>query len=196
MKRVHFENIAIVACFVVAAILLTASPEWGETLRLHEDSEGMLFVVQLFTCHLVHWTAEHLFYDALCLAVLGLLLSRRELLLTLLFSSPIVAITALWLHPELTSYCGLSGVNCALFAYYAVKIGRERTLLGVVALAAILLKTGVEIHSGHTFFATDGFIPVHSAHLIGIVAGVVLGALVSCRMMVSQERVEKLQNVV
>ena len=195
MKRVHFENIAIVTCLVAAAILLTASPGLGEKLRLHVDSRGLLLVVQLFTCHLVHWTVEHLFYDVLCLAVLGLLFSRRELLWTLLFSAPIVAITVLWLHPELTSYCGLSGVNCALFAYFAVKIGRERTLLGAVALAAILLKTGVEIHSGHTFFATEGFIPVHSAHLVGIVAGVVLGALVSCRMMVSQERVEKLQNV-
>ncbi|MBR4222351.1 MAG: rhomboid family intramembrane serine protease [Victivallales bacterium] len=182
MKKVHFENIAIVACLVVAALLLTASPELGEKLRLHADSGGLLLVVQLYTCHLVHWTAAHLFYDALCLAVLGLLLSRRELLLTLLLSAPIVAITSLWLHPELTSYCGLSGVNCALFAYYAVKIGRERTLLGAIALAAILLKTGMEIHSGHTFFATDGFIPVHSAHLVGIMAGVLCGVLEACSL--------------
>ena len=195
MKRVHSENNAMIACLVAAAILLTASPALGETLRLHADSEGVLLLMQLFTCHLVHWTGEHLFYDVLCLAVLGLLLSRRELVLTLLFAAPIVAITALWLHPELNSYCGLSGVNCALFAYYAVRISRERKVLGVVALVAILLKTGVEIHSGHTFFATDGFIPVHSAHLVGILAGVILGVLASCKMMESQERVEKLQNV-
>ena len=193
MKRVHFENVAMVACLVAAAILLTATPELGEKLRLHADSEGLLLAMQLFTCHLVHWTAAHLFYDALCFAVLGLLLSRQELLLTLLFAAPIVAITALWLHPELSSYCGLSGVNCALFAYFAVKIGRERKLLGAVALAAILLKTGVEIHSGHTFFATDGFIPVHSAHLVGIMVGVICGALGSCSLE-SQKRVEKLQN--
>ena len=196
MKRVHFENIAIVVCLVAATILLTASPELGETFRLHANSRGMLLAVQLYSCHLVHWTAEHLFYDALCLAVLGLLLSRRELVLTLLFAAPIVAITVLWFHPELTSYCGLSGVNCALFAYYAVKIGCERKLLGGVALVAILLKTGVEIHSGHTFFATDGFIPVHSAHLVGIVVGVIRGVLESCRLMESLERVEKLQNMV
>ena len=194
MKRVHFENVAMVACLLAAAIILTATPELGEKLRLHADSEGLLLAVQLLTCHLVHWTAAHLFYDALCLAVLGLLLSRQELLLTLLFAAPIVAITALWLHPELSSYCGLSGVNCALFAYFAVKIGRERKLLGAVALTAILLKTGVEIHSGHTFFATDGFIPVHSAHLVGIMVGVICGALESCSLE-SQERVEKLQNV-
>ena len=195
MKRVHPENIVMVVSLVAAASLLTASPELGEILRLHADSDGVMFLMQLFTCHFVHWTAAHLFYDALCLAGLGVLLSRRELVLTLLFAAPIVAITALWLHPELTSYCGLSGINCALFAYYAVRLGCERRMLGALALAAVLLKTLVEISSDRTFFATDGFIPVHSAHLVGIVSGVIWGMLVSCRMMGLQERAEKVQDV-
>jgi len=179
MKRLHFENMPMVVCLVAAAILLTASPDLSEKLRIHAGSEGTSLVMQLFTCHFVHWTVSHLFYDVLCLALLGLLLPWREMVLTLLFSAPIVALTALWFHPELTSYCGLSGVNCALFAYYAVKLGRERKMLGGVALSAVLLKTLVEISSDRTFFATAGFVPVHSAHLVGIGAGCLWGLLFS-----------------
>ena len=170
MKK-HLENSIYLIGILAAAIVLTALPSLGESLKLHPDAPHAW---QLFSCHLVHCTLEHLFYDALCLAVLGILLSRRELLMTLLLSAPIVSIAVLAARPELSSYCGLSGVNCALFAVFAINVARKNKPLGVAAIAGILLKTFIEIHADRTFFATSGFIPVHEAHLAGIAAGTIV----------------------
>ncbi|MBR4674529.1 MAG: rhomboid family intramembrane serine protease [Victivallales bacterium] len=178
--RVNVENTTLVGCLVMAAGFLMVFPCVGDSLRLHTDGESVSFVMQLFTCHLVHWTWAHLFYDVICFAALGMLLNRRELLACFLLAALAVSSTVLLFHPELSSYCGLSGVNCALYAFFAVKVGRERNgLWGTVMIVAILLKTLAEILAGHTFFASTGFIPVHSAHLAGIIAGMLCGVLPS-----------------
>ncbi len=174
MKANTRNSIAICA-ILAASTALTALPSFGESLKLHPDAPFVALLGQLFTCHIVHCTFEHLFYDALCLAVLGILLSRRELSMTLLLSAPVVSIVVLAVHPELSSYCGLSGVNCALYAVFALKLYRERKSLGIAAFIAIVAKTLLEIFSDRTFFATSGFIPVHEAHLAGIAAGTLCG---------------------
>ena len=172
--KTHIKNIPIIGALLAAAILMTLFSSLGESLKLHPDAPH---VWQFFSSHIVHCTFEHLFYDALCLAVLGILLSRRELFMTLLISAPIVSLVVLLRHPELSSYCGLSGVNCALFAVFAINVARKNKLLGVAAIAGILLKTFIEIHADRTFFAISGFIPVHAAHLAGIAAGTIIGII-------------------
>ena len=170
----HLENSIYLIGILAMSTTLTALPALGEFLKLHPDAPHAW---QYFTCHIVHCTFEHLFYDALCLAVLGILLSRRELFMTLLISAPIVSIAVLLRHPELSSYCGLSGVNCALFAVFAINVAKKNKLLGVAAIVGILFKTFIEIHADRTFFATSGFIPVHDAHLAGIAAGTIIGLI-------------------
>ena len=175
--KTHFENSIYLIGIIATATVLTTLPALGEAFKLHPSAPFVALIGQLFTCHLVHCTLEHLFYDALCLAVLGILLSRRELFMTLLFSAPVVSIAVLVARPELPSYCGLSGVNCALFAVFAINFARKNKPLGVAAIAGILLKTFIEIHANRTFFATSGFIPVHEAHLAGIAAGTIIGII-------------------
>ncbi len=172
--KAHIKNIPTIGALLAAAILLTLFSSLGECLKLHSDAQAITQLWQLFTCHIVHCTFEHLFYDAICLLVLGILLKPRELLTTLLLAAPIVSIAVLLRHPELSSYCGLSGVNCALFAVFAINVAKKNKLLGVAAIAGILLKTFIEIHADRTFFATSGFIPVHAAHIAGIAAGTIV----------------------
>ncbi len=169
--KIHIKNIPIVGALLAATILLTFFSALRESLKLHPDAPH---IWQFFSCHLVHCTFASLFYAALSLAVLSILLSRRELFMTLLLSAPIVSIAVLAAHPELSSYCGLSGVNCALFAVFALKLYRERKSLGISAFIVIVAKTLLEIHADRTFFATSGFIPVHVAHLAGIAAGTIV----------------------
>ncbi len=171
--QIHFQqNLPLLGALLAAATLLSAFPRLGVPLQLHLGASVPALLVEAFTCHLVHWNAAHLFYDALALALLAPMLDRRELPLTLLLSAPAVSLAVLALHPELPTYCGLSGVNCALYAHVAAKLGRRNAALGLAALAGILLKTLLELSAGRTFFAT-GFIPVHSAHLAGIAAGLI-----------------------
>ena len=165
------QNLPLIGALLAAATLLTACPRLGIPLQLHLDDSFPALLGEFFTCHLVHWNAAHLSYDALALALLAPMLDRHELPLTLLLAAPAVSLAVLTLHPELPTYCGLSGVNCALYAHVAAKLGRRNAVLGLAALAGILLKTLIELSVGRTFFATSGFIPMHSAHLAGIAIG-------------------------
>ena len=154
--------------------MLSWSPSLGDPLRLHPESDGITLLAQLFTCHLIHWTPSHLFYDALCFAAFCLVLDLREAACCVLVASPIVSLTVLLLHPELSSYGGLSGINCALFSLFALQDRHLPRWGRVAALGGILLKTLVEILSGRVFFATEGFRPIHAAHLAGIGAGLLV----------------------
>ena len=189
--KANLNNILPVSALIAVSTALTATPSIGVPLKLHTAADGTAFIWQAFTCHFVHCTTEHLFYDALCLFILGFLLSRRELILTLLLAAPFVSAAVLLTRPELTTYCGLSGVNCALYAVFAIKLFRRQKGLGTAALGAIILKTILEISADRTFFATSGFIPVHEAHLAGIAVGVAIAAFMTMRQLTLENPIKQ-----
>ena len=172
--KTHTHRLLITAVLSAAAIL-TFCPAAGGAAALRPISPDASFLWRMFTCHLVHWSAEHLFYDGICFAIIVAMLSVRKTLVCMVLSSVTIAIAVTLTYPEMTAYGGLSGINCALFTLWAFQLAEQSKTIGVMALGAIITKTLLEIHIGHTFFVTDTFISADMAHVAGIVTGVICG---------------------
>ncbi len=172
--KTHTHRLLITAVLSAAAIL-TFCPAAGGAAALRPISPDASFLWRMFTCHLVHWSAEHLFYDGICFAIVVAMLSVRKTLVCMVLSSVTIAIAITLTYPEMTAYGGLSGINCALFTLWAFQLAEQSKTIGVMALGAIITKTLLEIHIGHTFFVTDTFISADMAHVAGIVTGVICG---------------------
>jgi rhomboid family GlyGly-CTERM serine protease len=143
---------------------------------------------RLLTGHLTHWSIEHLGWDLLVFAAVGIMLERggeRALFLRCTLSSAILISLAVWfLQPEMASYRGLSGIDCALVTVLATSLlrralaaGRRGLAIGVAAvLLAYLLKISYELATGQTVFVdieSSGFDPVPLAHVVGGAVGIV-----------------------
>ena len=171
----NHARILLIAAVLLASALLTFCPEAGEAAALRPNHCDASFLWRMSTCHLVHWSAKHLFYDGICFAIIAAMLHAWETIACLAVSAPVVAIVVTHSYPEMTAYGGLSGVNCALFVAWAFHIAGRSKTIGFWALAAIIAKTFVEYHEGHTFFVTREFIPADMAHVAGIAAGIICG---------------------
>ena len=170
----HPHRLLIAAVLSAAAILTFYSAASGAA-ALRPISPDVSFLWRMFTCHLVHWSAEHLFYDGICFAIITTMLPVRKTLECMVLSSVTIAVAVTLAYPEMTAYGGLSGINCALFTLWAFHLVERSKTIGIMALAAIIAKTLLEIYIGHTFFVTDTFIPADMAHVAGIVTGVICG---------------------
>ena len=171
----NHARILLIAAVLLAAVLLTVCPEAGGAAALLPNHCDASFLWRMSTCHLVHWSAKHLFYDGICFAIIAAMLPAWETMACLAVSAPVVAIVVTLSYPEMTAYGGLSGVNCALFVAWAFHVAGYSKTIGFWALAAIIAKTFVEYHEGHTFFVTREFIPTDMAHVAGIAAGIICG---------------------
>lgn len=170
--KTHTRNMLIMAVLAVSAVL-TFCPEAARTAALRPDSFDASFLWRAFTCHLVHWSPKHLFYDGLCFAILASLLPTWKTWTCLALSARIVAVAVTLAYPQMTAYGGLSGVNCALFTLWALSLMKYSKPLALIALTIIIGKTVLEIHAGHTFFAGDAFLPADMAHVAGIISGII-----------------------
>ncbi|MCQ2402167.1 MAG: hypothetical protein MJ202_00355 [Lentisphaeria bacterium] len=168
------HNADIIMPILAASVLASTTPGLPALLALRTTAPWPMLLLGFFTGHLVHWTFEHFFYDALCFAVMASRIPRRQLLAALPVSALAVSLTVILFHPELPSYGGLSGIGCCLFILFAWNLFQHIKPLAYLALAGILLKTIAECTCGRTFFATTGFIPVHAAHFAGAFTGIAL----------------------
>lgn len=176
MKR---RNADIIIAVLAASTIASLFGNLSEALALHPDALAGFFY-EAFTCHLVHWTPEHLFYDAVCFAALASNIRRRNLLAAIILCAPTIALSVALSHPEMEMYGGLSGLNCALYPIAIFELlGRQHRQLALTAIIAAMLKTIVETSLGCTFFATSGFAPIHEAHIAGLAAGCTLLLIVS-----------------
>ena len=163
----------LIAAVLSASAILTFCPEAGGAAALRPDHFDASFLWRMGTCHLVHWSTEHLFYDGLCFAIIASMLPAWKTLVCMAISARIIALTVTLAYPEMTAYGGLSGINCALFVVWALQIAKRSKTIGTMALAAIIGKTLLEIHAGHTFFVANTFIPANMAHVAGIISGII-----------------------
>ncbi len=146
-------------------------------LRMESPAEWSL-LYRCFTAHFVHFTPVHFFYDAVVFLLLGWQVCReekREFLPLILFSSFVISL-CVWIGcRELYCYRGLSGIDCALFGWVAMRhLPRKRGIV-LVLLAGFCLKTVWECATGMALFAgDDGFEAVPEAHLAGCLCGMLL----------------------
>ncbi len=146
---------------------------------------------RVVTCHWTHWTADHLLWDLGVFVLLAALCWRlgRARAAAALAAAALLIPLALWtLAPDLGRYRGLSGLDSALFVFLAVTLIRRERSAGRPATAALLAafllgfaaKVAFEAATGGALFvdASDAFVPVPLAHLVGGVCG---GAAAVCR---------------
>jgi len=146
---------------------------------------------RLLTCHLTHWSAEHLLWDVLVFVVAGAsceIASRRRFVLAIVASAVLIPLSVWKLAPDLQTYRGLSGIDAALIVLLATTTIRaqwaQRRWAGaagtVVLLGLFGAKTLYEQVTGQGMFvdaAAAGFVPVPLAHAVGAMAGLVAAVI-------------------
>jgi len=183
----RFHRGAVVALISLAASLVFLSPGVTATLQLERERLLAGELWRLVTCHMTHWTGEHLAFDLFAFALLLWLCLQRSVArtaVTLAAAAVAVPLTVLAAHPELTLYRGLSGLDSALFVLLGTLLLREGlrtrrtalTLTAALALVAFAAKVVFELTTGGAVFAASGgFVPVPVAHVAGALVGAAAG---------------------
>ena len=183
----HLPGVSLV--LVAAACLVMAFPSLADRLQYDRSAVVQGQWWRIATCHLTHWSFDHLFWDVTALLFLGFVIERdkRRRLLTCMGLSAVLIPLAVgaWL-PELSTYRGLSGIDSAVFMLLATTLLGDSwdrrdwgwTLVSTGVMAGFVAKTGFEFVTGTTLFvdATAAeMLPVPLAHVIGAGIGVLSG---------------------
>jgi rhomboid family GlyGly-CTERM serine protease len=189
-RRLPVASLLLVV-FAVAVNVVPGVADWLQFDR-HAVAGGELW--RLVTSHFVHWSGDHLFWDTLAFGMLGWLCERdgvRPVLRCVALSAVLIPLTLWFAVPQMATYRGLSGIDSALFALLAVRVGRQSlterdwlklSVAGIVA-GGFAAKVGFEFVTGATLFvdsAAVGMTPVPLAHVVGGLVGIACG-LWDCR---------------
>jgi rhomboid family GlyGly-CTERM serine protease len=172
--------------FAVAASVVPGVADW---LQYDRDAIAHGELWRLVTSHFVHWSGNHLFWDALAFGVLGWFCERNSVgsFVRCVGVSALLIPLVLWFAlPQMATYRGLSGIDSALFALLATRVAGQAAVdknwlnLSVVSVVGVgfAAKVGFEVLYGTTLFvdsATAGLIPVPLAHVVGGLAGFASG---------------------
>lgn len=195
------RSISLSISLSTLALLLFLSPNVSSWLSLDRAAVESGQLWRLLTGHWVHWSAEHLGWSLLVFFAVGAFwektgwekTGRRYGLLICTVGSALLISLAVWfLQPELESYRGLSGIDCALVTGAACDaLGRawrqgQRALTGALLLTLMgyTLKVGYEMATGGTVFVGNtvfvdtesaSFAAVPLAHLVGGGFGCLVG---------------------
>ena len=180
-----WKKTPVTAAMVLAALTAFVLPASSELFAFDfgEFSPKRVPVHRLMTCHLLHWSWEHLAWDLSVFGLLGLGCEAkmpRRFAITLLLSSIAIPVSVWFAQPEVGSYRGLRGLDTALFCLLVGSRWWEkiasREMTGVVVfgilLMAMVCKLGIETISVGSIFVSDrSFTPVPLAHMVGAVIG-------------------------
>ncbi|MFK7821287.1 MAG: rhombosortase [Planctomycetaceae bacterium] len=185
------RTIPVTASLTIAAAILIAFPALSTALQWDITATSEWW--QIVTCHLTHWSLNHLSWDLLAFAVLGAIcerVSRRSFATTLLTSAIVIPIVTTLTTPRILTYRGLSGIDSALYALAACHLSamghREGDqvlkFVGILGWLAFVGKTIFELVSGGLLFVNDStFIPLPASHVAGAVVGTLVFAIGKCR---------------
>lgn len=156
------------------ALYLTAGPA-PELLIYDRAAIAVGEWWRLITGHWVHSDASHGFWDIAALAVLGVLFESRlggGLFRSLAMGTLMLDAWLWWAMPDLTRYCGLSGVLNTLLAAGLLHCWQETRdpLILWVALAAIG-KIGLELMYGGALLTQTAWPSLPAAHAVGFATG-------------------------
>lgn len=129
---------------------------------------------RLLTGHLVHADLNHLFWNALGLLVLGVLIERHSRrLLGIALVAGTIAVNLLLLVSGLDYYCGLSGVLNTLLVIALWLEWRSTRSWWVAAIAiGCLIKVAIEINTGNSLISHISWPPFAWSHLAGMLGGI------------------------
>jgi rhomboid family GlyGly-CTERM serine protease len=171
------------------SILIMAIPGTSLKLQYEHTAIDVGQYWRLFSCHLTHWSANHLFWDVLMFIALGALAElhdRKSFIAAITISACMIPLLLAGLMPGLDTYRGLSGIDSALTGLIATSILCERRketgwtfekITAVTALGGLTLKMLYEAWAGAAIFvASTTESPVPAAHLAGAFCGILAAA--------------------
>lgn len=166
-----------------AALICAAVPDLFSVLVYDRSLIATGEYWRLLSCHLLHWSSSHLWYNCVVFLLLGAWCELQDSGATprLYLLSVLLISAVLWLSaPQLQWYCGLSGIIAAqvvlaLRSTWLQGQDRwERTLFTLI-FAGLLLKICYEQFSQQSVFASmDSIPPSALAHLAGMLSGFLL----------------------
>lgn len=170
---------------VALAALLFVLPAAGSLLELSRPALASGEVWRLVTGHWVHWSADHLFWDAFTFLVAFAIVhayDRRRLARCLAAATFTVPAAVLAFAPGIQVYRGLSGLDAALYVLAGLLIVEARTREGArreaaavgALFAGFVLKVLYESITGGAVFvdgAAAGVVTVPVAHVAGALTG-------------------------
>ncbi|MDF1861811.1 MAG: hypothetical protein P1U87_16450 [Verrucomicrobiales bacterium] len=168
------------------ALLFQCVPALAESLQWQRDAHPVAGVVTALTGHLTHWTWSHFVWDVA--AFLGLSLAAISIAPGryrngLFLAAVLIPLEIHFFQPEFQTYRGLSGIDSALFGLLLAGLwqsGGTAKWISAAGLLGFFGKTAFEWITGDTLFvsrSTDDFTPVGSAHVVGMISGVIAGFL-------------------
>jgi rhomboid family GlyGly-CTERM serine protease len=179
-RWIAFPLTLVVAVAAMAAYLL---PALTNLLSIDLANPQAIQLHQLLGCHLLHWSAEHLFWDLAMFCVLGGLCERwwpKQYYITIAVSAVIIPLLIMVFQPNISSYRGLSGIDTAIFSLMATNVcfaslrrsdWSQAVLFGTL-LISLVGKVAYEFVTGDLLFVSElNFIPLPLAHLIGGLVG-------------------------
>lgn len=184
----------ITLSIAVAAIIAFMIPSMAGAMQLDTTSSLLSQIPQLFSCHLLHWSLDHLSWDLFMFVLVGMICERRNqtgFALVLLLSAILIPVFAVPFAPTLSSYRGLSGLDTGLFAFAAIMLiveaFQDENWQSVVIYAALFVgmlgKIGYELAYGGTLFVdSTSFSPVPVAHIVGAVVGTIVALTRICEI--------------
>lgn len=183
------KKIPVTISIAIVTVFAFLVPSFSQWLALDMSVSLWAQIGNVFGCHLLHWSLDHLAWDLVMFVLIGAtceLRSPRSYLGVLVLSAILIPFSVFHFVPVLDSYRGLSGIDTAIFVFAAALLieesiqRKDRWSLGVytVMLIGLIGKTVFELMSGGTLFVeSSGFTPVPVAHIAGAIAGalVVIG---------------------
>lgn len=178
------KQFPITITIALATVMVFLVPSLAELTALDLERSLISQIGQLFSCHLLHWSFNHLAWDWLMFVLVGAiceLRSRRGYQAVLILSAILIPVSVAYLVPTLGTYRGLSGIDTGIFVFAAVLLIEEAVQLrnwpsaGFYAamLVGLLGKTLFELTYGSTMFVESAnFTPVPVAHIAGAIVGV------------------------
>ncbi len=149
---------------------------------------------RLLSGHLVHSDGEHALWNILALLLIGTLLEQQGLHRIIKATGTgliTVNIWLIWGIPELTYYCGLSGILHTLLAVLLIELwrdlisvnrpecrfpvdkNRKHTAIAIMLTGiGILSKILVEIQLGQALFTDTAWPSLPNVHLAGVIGSV------------------------
>jgi rhomboid family GlyGly-CTERM serine protease len=186
MIRKLIRRFPVTITVSLLALLIHLVPMLNEWLQLDFDAVANGQWWRVWTGHVTHFGGEHLFWDLLMF--MGLAgaceqLRPRQIVPALILMAGGISLAVQWFCTDIATYRGLSGIDTGLFVWFAgmrlvASVNARDLATGLLwALPSVGLvgKLLYEAVTGQTLFVdSSGFVPLVTAHLAGVVIGLVL----------------------
>lgn len=133
---------------------------------------------RLLSGHLVHSDGAHALWDISALAIIGSMMESqgRCRMLAAAVAGVLAVDLCLWFGlPELSRYCGLSGILNTLFVVAMVDLWQgRRQLLFLLALLGLGIKLWLECSAGQSLVVSTAWPALPESHLAGVAGAVLL----------------------